>query len=410
MILEKGFRFRIKADYLLEQKFRQFAGCTRLVWNKVLDIQNKRLEGKQRRLPYFDTNDLLPSLKKDLPFLKDAPSQTLQQKLKDLDVAFKRANNPKLGAKPPRFKKRGERDSFRYPQGFKLEGNRAFLPKIGWVRFYRSRRIEGTPKNVTIKRQGDHWFISVQTEKEIEQPIHPSSSMVGIDMGIVRFATVSDGQVFEPLSSFRRLEEKLAKEQRKFSRKVKHSNNFKKQKRRVGRIHSTIANTRNDYLHKVSTELSKAHGVIVLEDLKVSNMSASAKGTSEEPGTNVKAKSGLNKSILDQGWYEFRRQLEYKQLWRGGRVVPVDPRNTSRQCPECGHTAKGNRKSQAEFVCEQCGFSGNADDVASLNIKAVGQTVLACESSPVEGRKQEPGGARKGSSPRGASRVGIPVL
>lgn len=395
MIVKKGFRFRIKAGPLLEQKFRQFAGCTRLVWNKTLYFQQQLLKEGEKRLSYNDTSALLPSLKEDLPFLKDAPAQSLQQKLKDLDLAFKRAGNPKLDAKRPKFKRRGERDSFRYPQDFKLEGNRAFLPKIGWVRFYRSRRIEGTPKNVTIKRQGDHWFISVQTEKEIEQPIHPSNSMVGIDMGVVRFATVSDGRVFEPLNSFRRLEEELAKEQRKLSRKEKHSSNFKKQKRRVGRIHRTIANARNDYLHKASTELSRAHGVIALEDLKVSNMSASAKGTVEDPGKNVNVKSGLNKSILDQGWFQFRRQLEYKQLWRGGRVVLVDPKNTSRQCPECGHTAKDNRKSQAVFACEQCGFSGNADDIASLNIKAVGQTVLACESSSVGSRKQEPGGDRE---------------
>jgi putative transposase len=117
--------------------------------------------------------------------------------------------------------------------------------------------------------------------------------------------------------------------------------------------------------------------VVVLEDLKIANMSKSSKGDMENPGRNVQAKSGLNKSILDQGWYEFRRQLEYKQLWRGGQVIAVNPRNTSRSCPLCNHTEKDNRKTQAVFVCVKCGFKENADYTAAINILAAGQAVSA---------------------------------
>jgi len=196
-------------------------------------------------------------------------------------------------------------------------------------------------------------------------------------MGVRRFATLSDGSCFEPLNSFRTLEMKLAEEQRKLSRKVKFSSNWKKQKARVSRLHIRIADARNDYLQKISTTISKKHAVVVLEDFRVSNMSRSAKGNIEEPGRNVAAKSGLNKAILDHGWHGFRLTLEYKQAWRGGYVVAVDPRNTSRTCPECGHIAKENRKNE-RFRCVACGYATHADHVGALNILAAGQAVSAC--------------------------------
>jgi putative transposase len=139
-----------------------------------------------------------------------------------------------------------------------------------------------------------------------------------------------------------------------------------------------IAHVRNDFLHKCTSEISKNHAIVVLEDLKVANMSKSASGTVSEPGINVAAKSGLNKSILDQGWYEFRRQLMYKQQWCGGNVILINPVNTSRGCAVCGHTAAENRRSQAQFQCIKCDHSENADVNAARNIEAAGRAVLAC--------------------------------
>lgn len=164
--------------------------------------------------------------------------------------------------------------------------------------------------------------------------------MVGLDAGVAKLATLSDGTVFEPVNSCQKNQKTLARLQRQLSRKVKFSNNWQKQKRKIQRLHSRIANIRRDYLHKVTTTVSKNHAMIVIEDLKVSNMSKSAAGTVSQPGRNVRAKSGLNRSILDQGWYEMRRQLEYKQLWRGGQVLAVPPAYTSQRCACCGHTAK----------------------------------------------------------------------
>ena len=160
------------------------------------------------------------------------------------------------------------------------------------------------------------------------------------------------------------------------SRKTKFSSNWKKAKSRVQKIHTRIANVRRDFLHKTTTTISKNHAIVCIEDLQVRNMSKSAAGSSDSPGRNVKAKSGLNKSILDQGWFEFRRQLEYKQVWLGGDVLAVPARNTSRTCPACGHVSADNRQTQAKFACVECGYENNADVVGAINILNRGMKML----------------------------------
>jgi putative transposase len=353
-------------------------GCNRFVWNTMLAIQKERLDNKLSCLSYNQMAAVLIDMKSEFEFLKEVHSQTLQQTLKDLDRAIKDAFNKSTPKRFPRFRRKGINDHFRYPQGFKLNGNVVFLPKIGWLPFFKSREIEGTAKNVTVSRNGKHWDVSVQTEKEIDAPAHPSVTAAGADMGVKRFVTLSDGTFYEPLNSFRKLESRLAREQRKLSRKRLYSQNWLKQKAVINRIHTEIANARNDYLHKVSTTISENQALVVLEDLKVSNMSASAKGTVDQPGKNVKQKSGLNKAILDQGWAGFRRMLEYKQLWRGGLTLAVPPHHTSQECPACHFLHPDNRKSQAVFRCINCGFSGHADHVAAINILAAGHAALAC--------------------------------
>jgi putative transposase len=138
---------------------------------------------------------------------------------------------------------------------------------------------------------------------------------------------------------------------------------------------------RNDYLHKLSTTISKSHAVVVLEDLKVKDMTASAQGTREKPGRNAKQKAGLNKAILDQGWGNFRLYLEYKQARLGGWVLYVNPAYTSQTCSGCGHVHPDNRRSQAGFVCQSCGLSINADMNAAINISRAGHARLACQAN-----------------------------
>ena len=267
----------------------------------------------------------------------------------------------------------------------------------------------GVAKNITVSQKCGKWYASIQTEREVAQTEHTATSIVGVDVGIARFATLSTGQVFEAVNSFKQKQTRLARYQRALSRKVKFSSHWKKQKGKISKLHSTIANIRKDYLHKTTTTISQNHAMIVIEDLQISNMSKSAKGTIEAKGRNVKAKSGLNRSILDQGWFEFRPQLEYKQAWAGGGVIAVNPRNTSRTCPCCHHVARENRLTQAKFECVECGYAENADLVGAINILAAGHAVLACGVTMQQGRtvKHEPTeGIRKSSR----EPVGIPAL
>ncbi|WP_331271590.1 RNA-guided endonuclease InsQ/TnpB family protein, partial [Photorhabdus temperata] len=170
---------------------------------------------------------------------------------------------------------------------------------LGWIKFRQSQEVNGKIKNATISQSAGKWYVSFQVEIEASEPHHESTTMVGLDAGISKLATLSDGTIYEPVNSFKTRQRKLAKLQRQLSRKVKFSANWQKQKRKIQRLHSHIANIRRDYLHKTTTKISKNHAMIVIEDLKVSNMSKSAKGTAEQPGRNVRAKSGLNRAIRD---------------------------------------------------------------------------------------------------------------
>ena len=389
----QAYRFELKPNGEQQRLMRRFAGSCRHVYNKALALQQERHEAGEKKLGYAALCKSLTEWKAqpETLWLNETPSQALQQSLKNLERAYK--NFFEKRADFPRFKKKGHSDSFSYPQGIKLDqGNsRVFLPKLGWLRYRNSRDVLGEVKNVTVSQSAGKWFISIQTEREVDQPL-PNGEAVGIDMGIARFATLSDGSHIEPLNSFKKHQQRLARYQRAMSRKVKFSNNWKKAKAQVQRVHTRIANARKDFLHKASCQISQNHAMIAIEDLQVRNMSKSAKGNSEQHGKMVKQKSGLNRSILDQGWSEFRRQLEYKSAWNGGFVIAVPPQYTSQTCPCCGHVSKDNRQTQARFECIECGFEENADLVGAINILARGHRVLACGEPVQSGRsvKQEP--------------------
>ena len=289
----QAYKFQLRPKAGQESLMRRFAGCCRFLWNKALALEKETYETDEKRLGYYTLAGKLKDWKKEeeTAFLSEAHSQILQQTLKDLDSAYK--NFFAKRADLPRFKKKGIHDAFRYPQGFKLdEGNsRIFLPKIGWVHYRKSLKTEGTPKQVTGSLSAVKWFVSIQTEREVPEPVHPSQSAVGIDMGVARFATLSDGSCIQPLHSFRKHEKKLAKLQRKLAKRVKFSANWQKLKAKIQRLHRTIADVRNDFLHKTTTMISKNHALVVIEDLKVRNMSRSASGTLEVPGKHVRAKA-----------------------------------------------------------------------------------------------------------------------
>jgi putative transposase len=368
----KGYKYRLKTTPPIGRQFVRFAGACRFVWNKIRAINEGRYLAGVRYLSYHDAARLLTLWKQSDAYgwLNTVHSQVLQQCLIDLERAY--TNLFESRAQPPRYRKKFLHDTFRYPQGFQVDGNTVYLPKVGRVRFWKSRPIDGTIKNVTVSRTGQHWFVAFQVEIDLPDPVHPSTSAIGIDLGIAIFAAFSDGALIPPLNALRIHERKLAHAQQALTRKVPLSQNWQKQKARITRIHTKIANCRHDFLHKHSTQISKNHAIIVLEDLQVRRMSKSAKGTVEEPGHNVAQKAGLNRAILDQGWSMFRRLVEYKQLWRGGEVIAVNPRYTSQTCPQCGHVSAKNRPQQALFSCQQCGYSYHADVVAAQNILARG--------------------------------------
>ncbi len=409
----QAYRFELRPTGFQDRQMRRFAGTCRQVFNQALAIQKERhAQGLK--------NDSFPALCRRLtgwrndpatPWLAQAPVHPQQQALRDLCRAY--TNFFAGRACPPRFRRKWGATRFRYPDPKRFRADqpnsRIFLPKLGWVRYRNSRPVEGEVRNITVSRSCDKWFVSIQTQRTVEAP-GPRIGLVGIDMGVARFATLSDGSFYVPLNSFKRHETALRKAQQSLSRKVKFSNNWRKAKARVQRIHHRRACVRKDTLHKASTGICKNHAILSIEDLKVRGMTASAKGTVEKPGKNVRAKAGLNKAILDQGWFEFRRQLGYKAGWNGGQLIVVPPQYTSQECSRCGHTAKDNRRSQERFHCAACGFEKHADWNAAINIRRAGLARIACEVSGVSRQQQEPTEAalRRASPASGAA--GIPAL
>lgn len=202
-------------------------------------------------------------------------------------------------------------------------------------------------------------------------------------MGVSVFAATSTGEMIAPGEFGKKALRALRKAQRAVSRKRKGSANRRKAIRQVQTLHTRVSNARKDFLHKISTIIAKNHGTVVVEAFQVRNMSASAKGTAEKPGRNVWQKSGLNRSILDQGWRMFRTLLGYKLAERGGRLVEVSAAYTSQTCSACGHVDSANRISQARFVCLDCGHTENADINAAKNILRRADS----PSKPVEGHR-----------------------
>ncbi|MGE6480291.1 RNA-guided endonuclease InsQ/TnpB family protein [Psychrobacter namhaensis] len=421
MKINKAYKFRLEPNAEQAVILNNLVGSARFVWNQMLAISFEMF-AKDEFINATNLVNKIVGLKNnpDFAFLKThANAVSLQQKVRDLASAWSRFFDPKVHArlkenkkkprKPkffkladgteiqrrplmPQFKRKSDGcDSIRLVQFAKycrIEGNRINLPNgVGLVKFRKSQDIIGTIKNVTISKKSGHWYVSFGCERELtENPRHPATSAIGLDMGITKLLTTSNGETIKPKNSFKANQVKLAKLQRGLAKKVTFSQNWKKQNRKIQKLHSHIANIRQDYLHKITTTISKNHAMIACEDLKVANMSRSASGTVENKGRHVKAKSGLNKSILDQGWGMMVNMLEYKQQWCGGLLIKINPRYTSQTCFECKHIAKENRQTQAKFECVKCKHVVNADVNAARNILAAGHAVLSAEGGCGKGR------------------------
>ncbi|MHB8147834.1 MAG: RNA-guided endonuclease InsQ/TnpB family protein [Vulcanimicrobiaceae bacterium] len=391
MTRRQGYVFELKPNNCEATALRRFAGCCRFVWNELLAMNELRHERGEPRMGYAAACGYLIALKDEYSWLAEVHSQPLQQTLKDLSRAYTSFFDPKLRAHCPAFKKKGQHIGVRFPQGFRVTNNAVYLPKVGWLGYRASRQIEGAPKSITVYQKAGHWFVSILTEREVEGAQHLSESIVGIDLGVNVFAALSTGEKIAGPNAFAKLERNLAHMQRELSRRTKFGKNWRKCKARISRLHVRIANVRTDALNKHSTTISKNHAVVIVEDLRIGNMTKSAKGTIEQPGTNVAQKAGLNRRILDQGWGTFARMLDYKLAWRGGLLVRINPRNTSRTCPACGHVAAENRTTRERFCCVNCGRTENADVNAAINIRERGLALIQGGTSPgvpVEGAKR----------------------
>ncbi len=382
-MIRKAFKFKLYESKKLKHLYR-FSGSCRFIWNKALALNSELLKSGEKIHSYANLCKDLTQWKHDseLLWLKDVPSQALQQVLKDLSRAYSDGFNKNQPLKlMPIFKKRGKSiESFRIPTAPKIEGNRIFVPKIGWFKFHKSQNIMGKPKNFTLSEHCGSWYVSIQVEIDEKMPTHPSKSEVGIDLGISKHATVSDGTIYllPDISEWEREKKSL---QQELSRRKKFGVNWKKTKRKLAKVSSKIARIRHDYLHKTSTEIAKNHSHIVIEDLKVKKMSKSSKGTATNPGSHVKVKSAMNREITAQGWYTLRVMLTYKSEWLGGLLTVVNPKNTSRECFECGHIAPENRTTQASFKCVACGHSENADlNASKVILKRAGHSPMVLAS------------------------------
>ena len=392
----QAFKFELRPDGERRRDMTKFSGACRFVFNKALALQKENHEAGNKFISYTAMAKNLTAWRNssETPWLYDAPCHSLQHALKDLDRAYK--NFFAGRAEFPRFKKKGHRSSFRYPDPRQLKldqaNSRIFLPKLGWIPYRNSREVIGTLRNVTVSQNGTKWFVSIQTEREVEPQVRTVTAAIGIDVGITRFATMSNGNYISPLNSFKTHQKSLAKYQRRMSHKVKFSQNWRKEKTKVQKVQTRIANVRKDFLHKTTTTISKNHALVCVEDLQIRNMSKSATGSPEQPGKMVKQKSGLNRSILDQSWGAFRSQLEYKLDWNRGILIAVPPQNTSLTCPSCEYVSKDNRKTQAHFECTSCRYENNADIVGAINILERGHRLLARGEMAQLGRskKQEP--------------------
>lgn len=351
----------------------QSLGCARKVYNLALaEHEEKRKLDPEAKWNTYQSVKLITGWKrnKDLSYLKDVSADVLQQSVLNLGRAF--TNLFKGRAKAPRFKKRGVNDSIRLTRNsFSLKDKELYIAKVkDKLNVVYSRPLPDNlePSSVTIRRTASNkWFVSFCYQDEGLNPLPLCGKVLGIDLGLEHFLTTSLGDKVDNPRFFRKYAKELAREQRKLSRKQKGSNNYRKQRVKVARVHEKIVNCRLDFLHKLSTKLIYENQVIFLEDLCVKDMLA-------------RGGKGLRKSILDASWSEFVRQLEYKAEWFGREVVKVDRYYASSQiCSKCS-TQKSVKLnlSQRTWTCNACGTFHDRDVNAAKNVLAAGQAVLAC--------------------------------
>jgi putative transposase len=379
-MINRGYKFRLYATDEQEVLFGQYAGVCRLVYN--LAWEQRRDWWRQYRdatgfsISYPSQARELTELRAEFDWIAAVPCAAQQQALRDLDKAFQNFFAGRADYPTPR--RRGINDSFRFSgrdcPWRKLNAKWAVvrLQKIGEVKFRLTRDIPGTIKNVTITSDALGWHVVFSAEVEHAAPENFGPA-VGIDRGVIHTVALSDGRFMDmPRERLKLLDRRARKQARKLSRCKRGSNRRAVARKLLAHTKAKAARLRLQWNHERTTEIADSYGVVVIEALKTSNMTASAKGTIEEPGKNVRQKAGLNRAILENGWYQFETLLTYKIAERGGEIRKVNPAFTSQTCHACGTIDKTSRESQAVFNCGHCGHAANADTNAARNILKAG--------------------------------------
>ncbi|WP_077357089.1 IS200/IS605 family element RNA-guided endonuclease TnpB [Virgibacillus halodenitrificans] len=374
MLVNKAYKFRIYPTKEQEILIAKTIGCSRFVFNRFLGQWNDTYKETGKGLTYNSCSSELTKLKSELVWLKEVDSIALQSSLKNLADSYTRFF--KKQNKAPRFKsKKNNVQSYTTKEtnnNIAIVDNSIKLPKLGLVRFAKSREVHGRILNATVRRNpSGKYFVSILAETEV-QPLEKTESSIGIDLGITDFAILSDGRRINNNKFTIKIEKKLKREQRKLSRRALNAKNnginlfdaknYQKQKRKVARLHERVMNQRNDFLNKLSTEIIKNHDIVCIEDLNTKGMLRNHK---------------LAKSISDVSWSAFVSKLEYKANWYGKTIVKINRWFPSSQvCSDCGHQDGKKSLEIRDWTCSVCHKHHDRDINASKNILAEGLRTL----------------------------------
>jgi len=367
----------------------------RELYNAALQERRGAWSHSKTRVSYGDQSAQLSEIRRARPdqavWSFSSQQATLRRLNKSFQSFFRRV---KAGQTPgyPRFKGKSRFDSVQWPKDgdgarWRAEHNRVYLQGVGQVKVTVHRPVAGRVKTIQVKRQGRKWMLVLSCDDVPTNPLPASGRQAGVDVGIVRYATLSDGTGVDNPRWRRTANDRLTAAQRRLDRAKRGSKSRNARRETLAALHRKIANRRKDFHHKTARRVVQSYDLLVVEDLAIANMLRRAKPVADpdKPGqfgpNGARAKSGLNRSISDAGWGQFVSILRAKAEDAGRTWIEVNPRHTSNGCECCGHAAPQNRVSQAEFVCQRCGHTAPADQHAARNILRAGLALHAATAA-----------------------------